>query len=208
MDKRVGDHDTRSRATLATSFQSSNRGSFSMKCLSIAWVVPAALVGSACQALSGDVLSVEARAMVYDDSSVDDFDAATSFDREDVDATGYGVQAALNLPIVDIVAAVDRREFQDESVPELSIGLRRRVFGFWRLHPYVEGNLRFGRDLDTGVEEDDYTGWNAGLGAMLDVTDHWFLNVRLMYESTPLELPGDDTHIDGLIGTVGLGFAF
>jgi len=166
----------------------------------------AALVTS-CQSMDG-LLSLEARAVVYDDNSVDDFDAATSFDEEDVDVSGYGAQAAFKTPILDVLGGVEFREYQDEDSPELQLGLRRRMFEIWRLHPYLEGNLRYGTGLDNGVDEEDYAGWNAGLGALLDVTDHIFLNARLVYESTEIELPGGDTDLDGVIGTLGVGWGF
>lgn len=179
-----------------------------MQIHSVVSLVLVSLLATACQSMSEGVLSLEGRAIVYHDTSVDDVDAATSFDESDVDVSGYGGQAAFMTPIVDVVGGVEWREFQDEDVPELSIGLRRRFFELWKLHPYIEANLRYGSDLDTGVDEDDYTGWNAGLGALLDVTDRLFLNARLMYEVTPIDLPSGETDIDGVIGTLGVGLAF
>lgn len=169
--------------------------------------VIAALTAS-CQSMSEGVLSVEARAIVYDDSTVDDFDAATSFDEEDVDVSGFGAQAAFMTPLLDILGGLDQREYQDEDAPELNLGLRRRVLEFWRLHPYIEGNARYGFGLDDGVDEDDYAGWNAGVGALVDLTDHLFINARLIYETTTIDLPDGDTDIDGVIGTLGLGYSF
>jgi hypothetical protein len=113
----------------------------------------AALVAS-CQSMDG-LLSVEGRAVVYDDNSVDDFDAATSFDEEDVDVSGYGAQAAFKTPILDVLGGVEWREYQDEDSPELQLGVRRRVFDIWRLPPFIEGNLRFGTGLDNGVDKED-----------------------------------------------------
>jgi hypothetical protein len=170
-------------------------------------VVLAALAAS-CQSMSEGVLGLEARAIVYDDNTVDDFDAATSFDEEDVDVSGFGGHAAFNTPILDILGGIDMREYQDEDAPEASLGLRRRMFEFWRLHPFIEGNARYGFGLDDGVDEDDYTGWNAGVGALLDLTDHLYVNARLVYEMTTIDLPDGDTDIDGVIGTLGLGFHF
>ena len=163
----------------------------------------------ACQSLSEGLVSLTARAVLYDDAEIDDFDAATSFEEEDVELSGYGLQAAVMTPILDVTAAVDRREFEDEEVDELSLGVRRRFLEIWRLHPYVAADLRFGFDLDTGFDEEDYTGWDAGVGLLLDLTDHLFLDGRLVYERTSddIALPGGDTHLDGIVGTVGLGFS-
>lgn len=160
---------------------------------------------ASCQSMKEGVFTVEGRAIVYDDTSADDFDAATSFDEEDVDVSAYGAQAALMTPLVDVLAGVDLREFEDEDAPELSLGARRRFLEVLRLHPYVEGNLRYGLDLDNGVEKEDYAGWNLGVGVLVDLTDALFVNVRLLYESTSIDLPGDDATVDGVIGTLGIG---
>lgn len=171
-------------------------------------VFACAALAASCQSMSEGVLAVEGHAIVYDDTSVDDFDAATSFDEEDVDTTGYGAQAAFMTPIFDILGGVDFREYQDEDSPELSLGLRRRMFEIWRLHPFIEGNLRYGTGLDNGIDEEEYAGWNLGLGALLDLTDHIFLDARLLYETIEIDLPGSETDLDGVIGTLGAGFRF
>ncbi len=181
-----------------------------MQALTVASFALVSLLATACQSMSEGVLAVEGRAIVYNDTSVDpdDIDSSTSFDEEDVDTSGYGGQVAFMTPIVDFVGGIDWREFQDEQVTELSLGLRRRVLEFWRLHPYIEANIREGSGLDTGDDETDYTGWNAGIGAILDVTENLFVNFRLMYEVTPIDLPNGETDIDGIIGTLGVGFSF
>lgn len=176
--------------------------------LRFASVFALAVLAAGCQSMSEGVLAVEGHAIVYNDTSVDDFDAATSFDEEDVDTSGYGAQAAFMTPIFDILGGVDFREYQDEDSPELSLGLRRRIFEIWRLHPFVEGNLRYGTGLDNGIDEEDYAGFNLGIGALLDLTDHIFLDARLLYETIEIDLPGGNTDLDGVIGTLGAGFRF
>lgn len=161
------------------------------------------LVAASCQSMSEGILSVEGRAIVLDDQSADTpFDGVTE---DDVEVKAYGAQAALSTPIVDVLAGVDFREFEDEDATELTLGARRRFFELPRLHPYVEGNLRFSIDeLETAdAGEDNYFGWNAGAGILFDLTDSLFLNFRAMYETTDID--GND--VDGLIGTVGIGFS-
>lgn len=163
---------------------------------------------ASCQSMSEGLISLEGRAMVYNDSTVDDFDAATSFDQKDVDVTAYGVQGALMTPIVDGVVSLDWRDYEGETTPELDVGLRRRILEIGPVHPYVEANFRYGFDLDTGMTSDDFTGWNAGAGALIDLTDNLFLNLRLIYESASIKIGNGNTDIDGVAGTVGFGVTF
>ncbi|MEM9803518.1 MAG: hypothetical protein AAGA20_24590 [Planctomycetota bacterium] len=163
---------------------------------------------ASCQSMSSGILSLEARALVLDDADIDDIDDG-NFDTDEVDLNGYGLHAAFMTPILDILGGVETREFEDEDAPELVIGLRRRFFELWRVHPFIEGNVRYGLDLDNGFEEEDYFGWQIGGGAILDITDHLFLSARLMYESTEVDRPfGGSTDITGLVGTLGIGWAF
>lgn len=175
-------------------------------------IVPAllaALLLPACQSMSAGVLALEGRAIVIDDASLDESDLGSAFQEEDVDVTGYGAQLALMTPIVDLLAAVDKRDYEDADSTELSLGARRRVLEIWRFHPYVEGNLRYAIDLDTGDVGDDYFGWNLGAGTLFDLTDTLFLNVRVMYETLSIDLPANSgVDLDGIVATVGLGVAF
>jgi|GEM_PF-1835466 len=160
---------------------------------------------ASCQSMSEGVVGLEARAIVLDDTSVDDFGSAPSFDEEDLDVSAYGVQASLATPIVDLLGSVDVREYESEDTPEANLGVRRRLLELGPFHPFVEANLRYGFDLDTGATSDGYFGWNAGAGVLVDLSDHVFLNVRLMYETAELEVLGDEVTADGVIATVGLG---
>jgi len=166
------------------------------------------LLFASCQSMAEGVVSLEGRAIVFADTSVDDFDTATNFDEEDVDVSAYGAQAALMTPIVDGVLALDWREYQDESTPELNVGARRRLFEIGPVHPYVEANLRYGFDLETGQTSDGYFGWNAGIGALIDLSEHLFFNARLMYETAGIDLPAGTEDVDGVIGTLGFGLKF
>jgi hypothetical protein len=166
------------------------------------------LLGS-CQAMSEGFFSFTGYGIVYEDSQIDDSDSGSSFDEEDIDLRGYGGQVAFLTPIVDFTGAVETRDYENEGATEAKLGLRRRILEFWRMHPYLCADARFGFDLDTGVEESDYTGWDAGIGSLLNVTDHFFFDFKLVYEQTgeDIELPSEETGLDGLVGTVGLGFS-
>lgn len=170
-------------------------------------VVLACLVTS-CQSMSEGILTFEARAILIDDTSIDTDDIGASFMEEDVDLTGYGGHVALMTPILDIVGGVDYREYESSDTPEIVLGVRRRFLEFWRLHPFVEGNLRYGTDVDASTLSEDYTAWAVGIGAMLDLTSNLFLNVRVMYETTPIETPAGEVDVEGVLGTVGIGLSF
>ena len=159
----------------------------------------AAGVSVSCQSMSEGVFALEARATVLDDQSTD---------IEDVDVSTYGAQLALNTPIFDILGAVDFREYGDGDTPELSVGVRRRFLELWRVHPFIEGNLRYGLDLDTGTVSDDYVGYNLGGGVIFDLTDHIFLTARLLYENAELSTGSGDVTADGWVGMLGVGIHF
>ena len=160
---------------------------------------------ASCQSTGDGFFAIEGRALVYEDTSFDASDPSTSFGEENVDVTAYGVAASFNTPIVDVVGAVDWREYESEGTPELTVGLRRRVLEFWRVHPFIEANLRYGLDLDNGVESDDYFGYNVGIGGLVDITDSFFGSVRLMYESADISFPSEDVTADGIVGMIGFG---
>lgn len=164
---------------------------------------------AACQSMSEGFFAFSGYGVIYEDTEIDDTEAGTEFDEEDVELKGYGGQVAFMTPIVDFLGAVEVREYEGEDAKEGKLGLRRRILEFWRLHPYIVGDARFGFDLDTGIEESDYTGWDLGLGALLDVTEHLFLDFKLVYEQTgdDIELPSETTSLDGIVGTLGIGFS-
>lgn len=156
---------------------------------------------ASCQSMSTGVLSLEARALVLDDAEIDDVGNGS-----DVDIEGYGLHAAFMTPIVDLLGGVEQRTFGDEDAPELVLGVRRRFLEIWRVHPFVEANVRYGFETDTVT--DDYFGWQIGFGALLDLTDHFFLNARVMYDTTSVETGSGSSDVDGLVGTLGIGYSF
>ncbi|QDV06247.1 hypothetical protein Poly30_17540 [Planctomycetes bacterium Poly30] len=175
-----------------------------MRNTSLIAVLTAASTLGSCQVIPSDILSVEARAIVVNDAEAD----LSGLGEEDVDLTGYGVHAAFMTGIVDVVAGIDQREFESSDTPELDLGLRKRLISLWKLQAYVEANLRYGFDLETRNVSEDYFGYNAGFGALVDLNDSMFLNFRVMYDTTSVDAGPTDVDIDGLIGTVGLGFKF
>lgn len=170
-----------------------------MKSLALLLLAAAA---SSCTLIPTDIVSVEARAIVVDDAEGD----LDGLGEADIDLTGYGLHVALMTPVVDVVAGIDQREFESSDTPELDLGLRKRLIDVWKLHLYIEANLRYGFDLDTGAVSEDYFGYAAGFGALFDVTETLFINARIMYDTTDIDTGITDVDVDGLIGTIGIGF--
>lgn len=164
-----------------------------------------ALLGS-CQTMSAGLIGIEARAMVLDDAEIDDVqDGGTDYTDADVDLEGYGVHAMIMTPVLDVIGGVDQRDYENDDAQELTLGLRKRVFEIWRLHPYIEASYRYGFDLDTGQKSEDYTGYVYGAGVLVDLSDALFLNLRVVQDVTTVETGTGDKDIDGLVGTVGIG---
>ncbi|MEM9382600.1 MAG: hypothetical protein AAGB93_21790 [Planctomycetota bacterium] len=163
---------------------------------------------ASCQSMGAGVLSLEARALVLDDAEIDQGSQNGGVNSTDIDVEGYGVHAAVMTPIIDVLGGLEQREYGNDDTPELVLGVRRRFLEVWRLRPFVEGNVRYGFELDTGEASEDYFGWQVGLGLILDLTDHLFLNARLMYDRADIDTGSGSTDVDGLVGTLGIGWAF
>ncbi len=178
-----------------------------MKTLRLISFAAGLAVLASCQSMSTGILSLEARALVLDDSEVKGIQNGSG--DNSVDVEGYGLHAAFMTPIVDLLGGVEQRKFADEDAPELVLGVRRRFLEIWRVHPFVEGNVRYGFDLDNGQTSEDYFGWQIGLGALVDITDHLFLNARVMWDTTSVDNPGGGSNdVEGAIGTIGIGYSF
>ncbi|QDU83114.1 hypothetical protein Pla163_02100 [Planctomycetes bacterium Pla163] len=169
-------------------------------------LLPLALVS--CQSMSEGVVSLEARAMAYDDTEISQ--SGAGFAEENVDVSAYGLQAAIMTPILDVTASVDRREFENESSNEVAVGLRRRFLEIAFVHPYVAADLRYGFGLETGFDEVDYAGWALGVGALVDISDHLFLDFKVAYERTldDIDIGTSDEALEGVVGYVGVGLTF
>ncbi len=172
-----------------------------MKLFRLLLLAPLSLLAASCQT---NLLSLEARGIVVDDADGD----LGGLGEEDIDLSGFGLHAALMSPIVDVVVGIDQREYENSDTPELDLGLRKRLIDIWLLAAYIEANLRYGFDLDTGDVSEDYFGYSAGFGALVDLNESLFLNFRVMYDTTEIDSGIRDVDVDGLIGTVGIGIKF
>lgn len=168
----------------------------------------ASLLLASCQSMSEGVLAFEARGVVIDDADISDVESGSAFESENIELSSYGGHLALQTPAIDFLAGVDDREFGRESTAEAVLGVRRRFLEIWKLHPFLEADYRHGFDLDNGVSSESYDGWAAGGGALLYLGETVFLNFRLMYESTSIQLPSKSVDVDGVTGTIGIGLSF
>ncbi len=135
-------------------------------------------------------------------SQYDTFDSDTFF-------RSVGWRASINTPVVDIVGGMDRHWYDDQSVPESSIGLRKRFPGSEPGAAYVELLIRHGNDLDTISGPQDYDGIAIGFGGMAPIDEHWFVDLCLVYERTleQVHIEGDDDYLSDLMFRVGIGFS-
>jgi hypothetical protein len=147
-------------------------------------VGPALLVLASCASNESVRSTVEFRGTV----------AADSID-EDVSAGfGAGMELAVSTPIVDTLAAFDTRRFEDDWLPELSLGLRKRLAPEIDEHGFRHDNegmylFALARSDRSGTDGDAFVnGYSAGVGWLAPVEFSFFFDVRLAFERT--------THLD------------
>ncbi len=187
-------------------------------------------LASGCSSTSKNVVSVEARAdsaaalevigILFsgyvasdgsDPSSQAKGGSTTQYDTFDSDTffRSAGWRASINTSVVDIVGGMDTHWYHDQSVPETSIGLRKRFPGSEPGAAYVELLLRHGNNLDTSSGEQDYDGIAIGFGGIAPISEHWFVDLCLVYERTldAVHIDGDDNYLTDLLFRFGIGFS-
>jgi hypothetical protein len=124
----------------------------------------------------------------------------------DVDFLGYGVGAAINTTVVDVVGGFDQRRFDDDYVPELSVGLRKR-FGVKESPVYVFALARSDRSDTLG--EVGFNGSAVGLGLLVQITPRVFVDLSGAYERTGnLAVDPARSRYEQGVFRFGLGFSF
>ncbi len=187
-------------------------------------------LATGCSSTPKDVVSLEARAdsaaalevlaILFsgyvasdgsDPSSQAKGGSTTQYDSFDSDTffRSVGWRASINTSVVDIVGGMDRHWYHDQSVPESSLGLRKRFSGSEPGAAYVELLVRHGNDLDTTSGPQDYDGFAIGFGGMAPISEHWFVDLCLVYERTldPVHVEGDDNYLSDLLFRFGIGFS-
>jgi opacity protein-like surface antigen len=124
----------------------------------------------------------------------------------DIQTPGYGVGAAVNSPLVDLISGFDVRSYNDEHVPEFNIGLRKR-FGADKQPLYVFALARSSRSDSDG--ETYFNGSAIGLGLILQLTPNVFVDISGAYERTGhLQVEPERSNYEQGIFQFGLGFSF
>lgn len=128
----------------------------------------------------------------------------------DLELRSYGVRATINSTFVDVVGGADEHRIQGEHATETSLGLRKRFPSTDPGSFYVETLYRRGHGLDTPSGHTGYDGMASGLGAVFQLSEHWFLDIGIAVEWTlgDLDLENGDDHLNEVVFNLGLGFGF
>lgn len=102
----------------------------------------------------------------------------------DLEGRSLGLRGSLNSRVVDLIFGVDRHRIDHEHVREESLGLRVRVPQNANQQTYVEALLRRGHDFPTASGDVDYDGMEVGIGMLVKLERHWFLDVGISFEWT------------------------
>jgi hypothetical protein len=168
---------------------------------------------ASCSSTSNGLVSLQARGAV----SIETAGAVTagalagaggrySGSTYDFEGLGYGAGAAINTPWIDVIGGFDERRYSGHGVPEVNVGLRKR-FGPETSPLYVFALARSSRS-DTDGEE-GFNGSAIGLGLIVQVHRHWFVDVNAAYERTShLELDDGRSNYEQGVFQIGLGYAF
>jgi hypothetical protein len=152
-------------------------------------------------ALTGETLAYAAGAVLAGAGG-----HSVDVDNDAVGTVGFGVQAAINTSAIDVIGGFDERRIHHESVPEVSVGLRKR-FGAPESPFYVFALARSTRsDTDSA---DVFNGSALGIGLLIQAGKHWFIDTNLAWEHTnDIAIPNGDEQIDEGVFQLGIGWAF
>ena len=122
----------------------------------------------------------------------------------------YGLRASLNSTYVDLIGGIDEHRIARQHIREEYLGLRERFITDNPCNVYIEAALRRGFDLETTSGTHDYDGMESGLGAIIQLSKHWFVDASFNYEWTfdRQHLTHSDDHLEGLLFNVGVGVSF
>ena len=174
-----------------------------MRLLRIAFLLP---VIASCSPMQNGVVNVEARGALTGETLGLITRVVPAGGGNDVGTVGYGVQAAVNTSAIDLIGGFDERRIHDESIPELSIGLRKR-FGRPETPFYVFGLARSTRsDTDSS---DVFNGSALGLGVLIQFAENGFIDTNIAWEhTTDLSIQNASENSDEAVFQIGVGWSF
>jgi hypothetical protein len=119
---------------------------------------------------------------------------------------GFGVGAAINTTVVDVIGGYDQRKYDGHEVPETSIGLRKR-FGPDKSPVYA---FALARSTQNGTDgEVVFNGTALGLGLIVQFHPHWFVDMSMALERTShLDIDPERSRHDQGVFQIGVGYAF
>jgi hypothetical protein len=119
---------------------------------------------------------------------------------------GWGVQAAVNTSAIDLVGGFDQRRIHEETIPEVSVGLRKR-FGAPDTPFYVFALARSSRsDSDSA---DVFNGSALGVGVLIQFAENGFVDMNIAWQrTTDLSIENGHDNLDEGVFQIGLGWSF
>jgi hypothetical protein len=121
---------------------------------------------------------------------------------------GVGLEAAIRTAYVDLIGGIQQRRVQDETIPETSIGLRKR-FGsdYDASNLYVFALAR--QDLEGTEPDAGFNGTSIGAGLLSQIGHHWFLDFNLAWEKTGhLDIEPGHSRMEEAVFQAGVGYSF
>jgi hypothetical protein len=171
------------------------------------------MVPVGCSSMSNGTATLQARGGITSDSEFEYYGSWNGYPTNggfDLDVRSYGLRASLNSEYVDVLAGADQHRIDGEDVPEASVGLRKRFPSTDPGSFYVEAAYRRGYGFNTPSGRTSYDGMETGLGAVFQLSDHWFLDLCLCVEWTmgDLDRENGDDHLNEVVFNAGLGVLF
>ena len=173
------------------------------------------LIGSfvaGCSSMSNGTASLQVRGGLTGDSASyygGSYGRVEGGGVENLALRSYGVRASINSPFVDVIGGTDEHRIEGQDVQEASLGLRKRFPSSEPGAFYVESVYRRGFDLETLSGRSDYDGMEVGFGGIIQLSDHWFLDLGFGLEWTlgDLDLENGTDHVSEMVFNIGLGFS-
>ena len=145
--------------------------------------------------------------------------SGTAIEGDDAQLNGWGVEAETLGDRFTFLVGFEERSFEEDvdfvewyggaKLNFEPLGARQE----WS--PYLIGTLRYSQDLEFPTDppsaSDDFFRWSAGGGVTYQVTDRFFVDARVVYESTFTDFDarmGRDLGLSGTVAMLGAGFNF
>lgn len=155
-------------------------------------------------------LMVTASKVTYDEYDASDptNSAGLAFNSEP-DVDGWSAQVDLYFKGPSVLVGYSDRDYGDAAKSDEVFAGGRYFWGGDARVFYLMGVVRVSSGLEVaGTESDNYWGWGLGAGSTAQMTDNFFIDVRLMYEDlfSEIDFGANEVELDGLVGTIGVAW--